>query len=573
MKNILRTFPIVMACACLSSCSDFLDVPAQGVIDGTDLNTPQTVDGMCNAAYSALGNVSWNMPLVSLWGYGSIRSGDAYKGGGGTSDCSQFHQYETFSLNRIDNSYTNNAWRQLYRNISRVNDAMQRVLNQDEANYPQKQQRIAELKFLRGHFYFVLKILFKRVPYIDETLQKQDYETVSNQALTSDQLWDKIAADFRDASFVLPENQTDLGRPTKYAAEAYLAKTLLYQAYYQSDESNKVEHIDMQKLQEVNNLCDDIINSKKYDLNKDFAQNFLAEYENGIESIFAVQFSKDDGTTYGRLDMDHALNYPMAPEYSCCGFHMASHNMINAFKTENGLPMENYNDIDVAANENFEDFTFDPRLDHTVGIPGHPYKYDTDFIYQKSWARTPGVYSYYSSMKEMVAPTDASFATISPYVSSSKNWDILRYDDVLLWKAEALIELGEHKQALPLINQIRQRAANSTGRLKKADGSYISNYEITEYVDGVNCNWTQDFAREALRFERRLEFAMEGNRFFDLVRWGIADEYINHYFDTEKDRVTYYQSAFFTEDRDEYLPIPLNQINFSKGLYVQNIGW
>jgi hypothetical protein len=109
--------------------------------------------------------------------------------------------------------------------------------------------------------------------------------------------------------------------------------------------------------------------------------------------------------------------------------------------------------------------------------------------------------------------------------------------------------------------------------LKQADGSSTSNYKIETYQPGLNCTWTQAYAREALRYERRMEFAMEGYRFFDLVRWGIAAEYLNAYFSVEKNRASHLRDAVFKKNRDEYLPIPLNQINFSKGLYKQNTGW
>ena len=158
-------------------------------------------------------------------------------------------------------------------------------------------------------------------------------------------------------------------------------------------------------------------------------------------------------------------------------------------------------------------------------------------------------------------------------MSSSANMQLIRFADVLLWKAEALIELGRANEAIPIINQVRQRAANSTGLLKQANGTPVSNYKISEYQPGVNINWTQQMARQALRFERRLEFAMEGNRFFDLVRWGIAAEYLNAYFQSESVKRTYLQTANFQKGRDEYLPIPANQINYSKGLYVQNTNW
>jgi starch-binding outer membrane protein, SusD/RagB family len=325
----------------------------------------------------------------------------------------------------------------------------------------------------------------------------------------------------------------------------------------------------------VNNLCDEIIASGKYELNMDFANSFLPQTENSKESVFSIQFSKDDGTPKGRLDYGHALNYPMNQEYGCCGFNVPSHDLINAFKTDDkGVPMfDSYNNVDVAKTGDYFTNSFDPRLDHTVAKPGSPYKYKTNFLFQRSWARAPEVYGAFASLKEAVSYDDPSFQKVPPFMSSSKNWDIIRYADVLLWKAEALIELGRHLEALPLINRLRSRASTSTALLVEADGSPISRYKVEEYQPGVNANWTQDFARQALRWERRLEFATEGYHFFDLVRWGIAAEEMNAYFAIEKTRSAHLSDAKFTKGRDEYMPVPLNQINFSGGLYEQNVGW
>jgi hypothetical protein len=341
------------------------------------------------------------------------------------------------------------------------------------------------------------------------------------------------------------------------------------------DDNNNVTSIDKDKLAQVNTLCDDVINSGQYGLQADFANNFLTQFENSNESVFAIQYSLNDGTPEGRVDNGHSLNYPMVSQYGCCGFHVPSHNLINAFQTDaNGLPLfGTFNNTDVEQTGNYFASNFDPRLDHTAAIPGHPYKYKTDFIYQSSWSRAPQVYGPLLSMKETVAYDDASFKKFPPFMSSAKNWAIIRYSDVLLMKAEALIEMNREGEALPLINQVRTRAGNSTKLLVQKDGSPTSNYKISTYQPGVNCAWTNDYARQAMRYERRMEFAMEGYRFFDLVRWGIAAEYLNNYFSAEKSRVGHLQDALFKKNRDEYLPIPLNQINFSKGLYKQNTGW
>ncbi|MFT3947604.1 MAG: RagB/SusD family nutrient uptake outer membrane protein [Agriterribacter sp.] len=572
MKKIL--FVIITAGLMLSSCKKGLDEAPQGVVSGDDLNTPENIDKMVIAAYSALGNDHYTSPYSSLWPYGSVRGGDTYKGGDGPGDLSEFHLMETFSLNRVDNGLIDELWYRLYVDIGRANEAPRRLNEVGTDVFPNKTTRQAEVRFLRGHFYFLSKILFKRIPYIDETIDKASYDTVSNRSYSNDALWEKIAEDFRFASANLPESQEDVGRPDKYTASAYLAKVLLYAAYKQ-DDNNAVTSVDAGMLTEVNTLCDAVINSGKYSLNTDFAYNFLTAHENSRESVFAIQYSKDDGTPKGRLDYGHALNYPMNQEYGCCGFNVPSHDLINAFKTgADGLPMfNNYNDNDVAASGNYQTGTFDERLDHTVAKPGYPYKYKTDFLFQKSWARAPEVYGAFASLKEAVLYDDASFQKVPPFMSSSKNWNIIRYADVLLFKAEALIELGKQNEAVSLINQLRTRAASSATLLVQANGNPTSHYGVSTYQPGVNCTWTQEYARQALRWERHLEFATEGYHFFDLVRWGVTAETMTAYFSVEKTRSSHLSDAKFTKGRDEYFPIPLNQINYSRGLYQQNTGW
>jgi starch-binding outer membrane protein, SusD/RagB family len=295
---------------------------------------------------------------------------------------------------------------------------------------------------------------------------------------------------------------------------------------------------------------------------------------NRTESVFAIQFSKDDGTPLGREDWSHNLNYNMSPQYGCCSFHRPSDNLVNAFRTSNnGLPMfSTFNDILLLQPQDFLNHSFDLRLDHTVGIPGHSFEYVPSFIYQKLFAIAVEVYFHYSTMKEIMLLDSPALKRDGSRLGTAKNWDIIRYADVLLWKAEALIELGRHPEALPLINQIRERASKSTSRLKMSDGSFASNYNMQQYIDRVTCQWTQDFTRSALRWERRLEFATEGARFFDLVRWGIAAETLNSYFKVESERHPFLKNAFFQKNRNEYLPIPQQEITLSESLYQQNSG-
>jgi tetratricopeptide (TPR) repeat protein len=529
---------------------------------------------MAIAAYSELGNDHYTAPN-SLWPYADNTSGDSYKGGGGTGDIWEFNFMELFAFNTTDNPLIDQKWYRLYVGIGRANEALKVINELTPEEFPQKLERQAEMRFLRAHHYFILKTMFKYIPWIDETVSGETFKEISNKEFTDQELWDKIAGEFQFAVDNLPEMQNQKGRVNKYAAIAYLAKTRLYQAYEQN-EQNAVTSINSAKLEQVVSLVDQVIASGQYSLFTDFGYNFLQTHDDGgTESVFAIQRSIDDGTPKGRLDWGNMLNYPMNPEYGCCWFHIPTQNLVNSFKTdEKGLPQfSTFNNSDVKEGADFYDNTFDVRLDHTVAIPGHPWKYDPNFIYQKDWARAIQIYGHFSSLKESQHYECACFQKVPPFIASSKNTDIIRYADVLLWKAEALIELGRQNEALPIINEVRQRAANSSGMLKFNDGSFVSNYKMEIYKPGENCNWDQQFAREALRWERRLELAMEGIRFYDLVRWGIASDYINNYFAKESTKREYLKDGKFTKGKHEYFPIPQNQIDFSKGLYKQNNGW
>ena len=555
---------LLAACSFLfAGCSDFLDMNPNGILDEESVSGVEQLDKLVISAYSMLGNDHYDIPF-NLWPYGNVRSDDAYKGGRDESDIQDFHFYETSSNITANFGEPDGLWYNCYIAISRANNALRSLNNVSEQDFPNKKIRIGECRFIRGHFYFLLKVLFKSIPYIDETVAIEDYGTISNIALSNDELWQKIADDFKAAYDNLPESQgTDVGRANKYSAAAYLAKTYLYKTYRQ-DEKHNVTEINAEDLKQVLTFSNEVMSSD-YGLEDDFAYNFLpGSYENGKESLFAIQHSTDDGTLYGRLNFSDALNVPMKFSGSC-DFQKPSQNLVNAYKTVNGLPeFSDYNKADYNANTD----KVDPRLYHTVALPGVPYKYDKKNIFDESWTRNKAVYGLYSSLKENVALNDPSSVLIDPFRANTKNKIVIRYADVVLMRAEALIELDREKEALPLINEIRERAKKSTGLI-----DYAENVDIALYVDNVNCNWTKPYAREALRWERRLELAMESQRFFDLVRWGIADSVINTFYKEEAPKRTYYEDAHFEKNRAEYVPIPQQQINFSKQVYKQNYGY
>jgi hypothetical protein len=552
----------------LGACKKQLDYTPTGVLSSTDLTTTEAAEGLVTAAYAGIGNGDMIGPIYSNWVYGSVRSDDAYKGGGGTGDVGEVDALEHYNLVTPSmGAFVSRTWQNLFKSISRANVALRAVNAFSDAAYPQKKTRIAELRFLRAHSYFTMKLLYKNIPIFDETATEADILKTKND-LSNEDSWNKIAADFQYAIDNLPPTQPQIARANKHAAQAYLAKLRLFQAY-QQNATHQVTSINTSRLQEVVALTQAVIASGKYSLSADIADNFLPETENGPESVFAIQFTINDGTTSGRLNYEDGLNYPHgAPQYGCCGFHAGSQNLVNAHTTDaNGLPNFSTFNNGIA---DLSTATVDTRLDHTVGIDGHVYKYDNSKLFSNSWVRDPGVYGNFHTMRNQQLASSSSYFKNGPFMGVAKNYDIIRYDDVLLMQAEAYIELGQQDKALPIINEIRNRAAASTGRLKKANGTFASVYNVKPYPA---VGWTQAFARQALQWERRLEFATEGHRFFDLVRWGIAAQVLNQYIAVEKTRRPFLATALFTAGRDEYLPIPQSEITFTNGLYKQNPGY
>ena len=557
-------FILAASVVLITSCKKALEVGPKGSLNEDQVANPTQAEGFVTAAYSQLGNDEINRAF-SMYQYGNVRADDAYKGGGGINDGDVFHAMETFVSSRPDQWNYDVMWFNIYVGIRRANEGI-RVLNKfSEAEYPLVKTRLGELRFLRGYWYLMLENLFKNIPYIDDAVPSADYKFVKNNALTRDQILDRIAADFQAAAEVLPATQPQIGRANKYAAYSFLAKTRLFQAYEQNA-THGVTAINPERLQQVVAAADQVLASA-YKLQPDFANNFTSgTFENGVEAIISVQFSSNDGAGRGRVNFGDMLTAPQG--LGCCDFQKPSQTLMNSFRTSTaGIPLFdtfNQQNVDFSVN------TVDPRVDHTISRPGAPWKYNPARVVTNSWSRNIPIYGTYNSMKENVSPDCDCFINLAPFFGNTKARIMIRLADVMLFKAEALIELGRQAEALPLINAIRERAAKSTSKLVMANGQPTSKYNVQQYVPGTNIVWDQNNARKALRFERRLEMALEGERFFDLMRWGITDQVINAFFEAEKGTRSIYQNARFTKGRDEFLPIPQNQIFFSENSYIQN---
>lgn len=572
MKKILYSVLTVLALVGTTSCSDFLDdQKPQGVLDSDMAKEPSNVDNLVISAYAVFTTAEDVNSSFSMWNF-DVRSDDAYKGGNGTSDGDVFHQLEIEQGVLTTNWNINDMWARLYNCISRVNSAIS-VLETTSDSYQLKDQRLGEMKFLRAYAHFLLKRLYKNIPFImDANLKKEDYNTLSNTEFNNDEGWQQIINDVEYAYSVLPVKQTDKGRPSKAAAAAFLTKAYLYKAYRQDDpSSNQVTSINREDLLKVIEYSNpDIYSAGGFDLEADFHNNFRPEtqYENGVESIWAMQYSINDGTKNGNLNWSYGLIVPNIPGVTDggCDFYKPSQNLVNAYRTDaDGHPF-----IDTFNNKDY-DLTqdADPRLFLTVGLTGLPYEFNSKYMMDASstWSRSNGLYGYYVTLKQNVDP-DCGYMVKGSWWGTPMNRIVFRYADVLLERAESYAQLNETGEAIKLVNKIRLRAKQSTGMI----ANYPSDYGVKFNISTYNGSYSQEDALKIVKMERRLEMGMESERFFDLVRWGEAEKVLNKYFAEETNNCSIYGEAHFTANKNEYLPIPFSQVAASDGHYTQNIG-
>lgn len=570
ISNIIGALCILLM---FVSCNAFLEEHTpQGTLSDEQVREAKNADAMVTSAYAIFTSAEDINSSFSMWNF-DVRSDDAYKGGNGTSDGDVFHQLEIEQGVLTTNWNINDMWVRLYNCISRVNTAIALIKSTDDS-YTMKQQRLGEMQFLRAYGHFLLKRLYKNIPFImNENLTYDEYNQLSNREYTNDAGWQLIIDDLLEAYNTLPEQQVDKGRPTKASAAAFLAKVYLYKAYRQDDEnSNKVTSINKADLEKVIEFTDPSLYNH-YGLEDDIHNNFRPEeqYENGKESLWAIQYSRNDGSTYGNLNWSYGLIVPNIPGTTDggCDFYKPSQNLVNAFRTGNdGLPfIENFNDKDYDQSKD----NADPRLFLTVGMPGLPYMFNKNYMMEETsiWSRSNGLYGYYVTLKHNIDPAHlGAYLIKGSYWASSMNRIVFRYADVLLERAEAYAQLGNTEKAMQLVNKIRTRAASSTQMIN----NYQSNYGVKIYVRNYKDNYTQEEVIKIVKMERRLELGMESERFFDLTRWGEAAMILNKYYAEEIDNCAIYSSAKFTADKDEYLPIPYSQIAASNGHYIQNIG-
>lgn len=582
MKNKFIKYSLVagLSLGLATACTDnFLTRDPQGQYSPTALQTPTGVEGILLGAYGMLdgqgldGQAPWENEIQS-WVFGGIPSDDAYKGtdAGDQPEESFIEKYDF----QPTNGHIKNKWRGLFKGVARSNDALNSLKAAKGVNADRAKQIEAEARFLRGVFHFEARKMWKNIPFIDDKIFDLN-NTESTKVPNDKETWPLIEADFQAAMAVLPDKQSEVGRPTKWAAMAFLAKAYMFQGWNISTGVANTA-----KLQAAKVILEQIVNSGKFKLTPKFYSNFDVATRNNEESIFEVQYAVSSATG-DAADAGMGLAHPYASPWGCCGFYQPSQNLANAYRTDaNGLPLlDTFNDVDVKNDQavKLEDAyepstaALDPRIDHTLGRRGILYIdfkiHNVDFIRDQTYAGP------YSPKKHIASK---AFTALNGWGNlSANNYRIIRYGHILLWLAECEVELGNLEKARTLVNQIRMRAANPEGFVQKAtQGATRDDFKLVFDSKGVpvpaanyviknySSAWTDAaMARKAVRFETRLEFAMEGHRFFDLQRWGISAEVLNKYIAVEGTKRTYKKGTVFTKGKNEFYPIPQEAIDRS----------
>ncbi len=589
MKKVkFLLLPLVMVMTI--GCTKFFDVAPQGVASPALLKSKAGVNAVLIGAYSLLdgvgaGTTQWH-GSANNWVFGGVASDDAVKGtdAGDQPEQSFIEQYNWLA----DNTHFRGKWQAVYDGVARCNEAILFAKDADvkDMTDAEKTQVVAEARFLRAHYHFEAKKMWNNVPYIDESVYKTDDPSGVLVSNTTD-IWPKIEADFKFAADNLPATQSQKGRATKWAALTYLGKAQLFQKKWTEAKATLLQ----------------VYTSSGKKLMGEYHDNFRTATNNNIESLFEVQFSVNDGTGGQNGNKGSTLNWPYtaaSPGRGCCGFYLPSHNLVNAFRVDaDGLPLigdvvdgslDTYNAVDVPNDQGLNvgdtwsydnSQAVDPRLDWTVGRRGVNFL-DWGKMPGRSWIRDQTYSGPFTGKKWMYyVGEEGSTTHATDKRSVNNNYRLLRFSMVILWLAECEAELGNLAQAETYVNLIRARAKGS----KPQDASI--NTKVEPYPAGTFATKGKNFAINAVHMEERLEFAMEGHRFFDLVRWGVAEKVLNAYAQKESvpgkgwDGRAFNKRAYMAGKsfaaKNNYFPIPADEILNSqkdgKSVLTQNPGY
>lgn len=534
---------LALATLSLSSCNDWLTEETPGTTKVSEFFTSlSTAEAVVNAAYVPM---TWEFGTTYYpeWYFGDIVSDDALKGGQDINDGADLRELENFKANS-DNEILLEYYRAQWQGIQRANLAIDEIPTtriETEGDEAEKQAQyrdryLGEAYFLRGFYYFRLARMFGGMPLIDYVIKSSNQWAQTRS--TMDETLNFAIEDFKRAENLLWKkdkySDEELGRATKGAAQAMLLKANLYRADYLRNAGNETEA--QKYFAEAAKWGKEVIQSRQYSLWPNYLDNFRLTNENGRESVFEIQYTEEATSDYGgegytRGTMTTILQRSRSSAFGEAGwgYDRPTQNLYNEYE----------------AGDARRDETILVPTDEQIETPAQEI-YCGDRMLNRKYAMyndgaNGGIYKL-------------AHATRSP-----KNNIQIRYADVLLMYAEACCESGDLPSAKTALKEVRDRAG-------------LSQFPYTAVIQGqtVTFNDNQEDLRKAIRHERRVELAMEGHRWFDLTRWGIAKETMDTYMagETEEAKELY---GTFQKGKHELFPIPSKEIDLS-GI-EQNPNW
>ncbi|MCW3785773.1 RagB/SusD family nutrient uptake outer membrane protein [Plebeiibacterium sediminum] len=517
MKNIQFIFLASLA-VLFSSCETWLTETAPAVTGLEDYYTSgETGIYTTNAAYVPL-TWEYNYTYYSDFFIGDVMSDDALKGGQNTSDMADVYDMENFKT-IANNGYLLDFYRTQYMGIGRCNLGLREVpaLIPNENMTAEVQQRLlGELKFLRAMYYFRLVRVFGGVPLVDYVIESTtDWQ---QPRATVESVYNFIVSDLEDASELLWEKSAyapeELGRATKGAAQAMLLKVNLY----------------IHDYTEAKRWGEAIISSNEYDLLPTYANNFSIDYENGLESVFEVQYADDPTGDYGGSNGEGGSGYTRGT-YSIILTRSRS-SLLGGGWGFNKPTVNLYNEYE--SNDPRRDATILNPTDDQIENPEQEIYLGTRFLNKKT-----GFYDADGNPIELSHPSRGPLNRID-----------IRFADVLLMYAEACCETGDYTDAKNALERVRNRARQGQPDILPAFPDY--NGYADNKADLVS----------AVRHERRVELGMEGHRWYDLCRWGVAKQVMDAYKATESPEAQSHMAEFIA-GKHELFPIPSKEIELN----------
>lgn len=619
MKKILVLLPLLFI---INTCTkEWLDEKPKGTLNQFTLADEKGIDGILIGAYSLLDGVSnqfgWES-ASSNWLYGSIRGLEANKGTD-AGDSWEGGPILTFSETST-NSMLNSKWREVYEAVTRCNSAIS-TINQavTEGNITKEQEDILreQARALRGWYHFEAWRMWGMIPYIDETTKPEQVTNVPD-------IRGKIIADLMEGT-KLPTNMGQIGRFNKTVSEVLLAKALMQMNH---DYTNALP-----LLQDV------ITNGAKPDgtpigLAPTYGEVFDIEHRNGVEAVYTVQYSVNDGSGGYNGGWGEVLNFPykaVGSPAGCCSFFQPVQEFVNSFRTSGGLPLLDfgYNDDRVINDEGVpvlndwdplktyavntivtitdpneptfrqqkaykslvdlntgnnpltevsvwslvwqeDPGSLDPRLDWSVGRRGIPY-WDWGIHTGTDWIRDQAYAGPYSPKKQVYKKSQEQQYTESGTWTRGFTANGYR----MIRYADVLLLLAECQIETGDLAGALENINLVRNRAANPAG-------FVKEADGVtnSANYQISpypsfpdaaYARKALRMERKLELGQEGHRWFDLNRWGTTVEELNRVLTYEKTNSWGYLYWYtVVGPEDVTYPIPQQQIDLSNGRLKQN---